>query len=89
MTPEMVDLVYKSLLAFVIMGIVAALKQAGLPNQYAAIVSILTGALVGFMIGVSSPLSPLPIALHVLIGTAIGAGATGAYAMFTKRASDH
>lgn len=78
------DHAVKLMLAGVVVGIVEALKQAGMATKFAALVSIVAGGLCGVVLGIALGHTGAVLLTDALGGLAIGAAATGTYAVADK-----
>lgn len=71
----------KLLLAPVCIGLVEALKQAGLPTKYAPLASILFGGIAAIVLGFAFGHTGAALAVDLISGLGIGAAASGVYAV--------
>jgi hypothetical protein len=76
--------VLKLLLIPAVVGVVEALKQAGLPTKYCPLASILLGGVLAALLGLAYGHTASALAFDLVTGLGIGAGATGIYAVADK-----
>lgn len=67
-----------------VVGVTEAAKQAGMPVRFAAAAAILIGGIDGILIGIGYGHSGNALILAAASGLAIGAGASGVYAVADK-----
>jgi hypothetical protein len=63
-----------------IIGLVAAIRQVGLPDRFAPLVSIALGVLMGITGAyLTGPMTPQSLVTGVIVGLGLGLAASGAY----------